>query len=110
MDKMVQIQIDDKYWLISDEHSWKIGIMEDMEGEDGKFNIRFKPMATCTGIANALETYYSITLRASEAVTWNELKQDSETIKYHIYNILSKIDKLSPDIVKELELRSNKKR
>ena len=72
----VEIQLTDKYWLVSDTYSWAIAVQR----KSGKTAGQFKQLAWFGSIGDLLESAYQRELRDSDAKTLEDLaKHAGET-------------------------------
>lgn len=86
---MVKIQLDEKYWLKSDNSSWQFGEWRISKGDAEP---KFQPKGYFTTLSHALQGYYDLSLRNSQAESWEDLRKDADLIKIRIKEILERLE------------------
>ena len=76
----VEIQLTDKYWLVSDSHSWAIAepitrIRTDTKTGEKKHSSEWKQLSWHLTVADACQACFERTLRESDAKSWQDLRE-----------------------------------
>ena len=89
---MVEIQLDDRFWLKSDNKQWLVGEWRKGTDKEGNEYTKFQGKAYCTTLSHALNYYYDVRFKLSKATSWEQLLKDTEILKKRINEILTKIE------------------
>lgn len=89
---MVKIQLDEKYWLSSDEVCWNISYKR----KNGKITTSFAHVGFYSSLGNAFEAYYELRMRDLPATTLKELEEGINSLKVEVTCLKDKLCLVEP--------------